>query len=42
VGFVVKASVAVISAGLSIFLVGCSKQERMDVIGFIKNRLGGK
>jgi O-antigen/teichoic acid export membrane protein len=42
VGFVVKASVAVISAGLSIFLVGCSKQERRDVIGFIKNRLGGK
>jgi hypothetical protein len=42
VGFVVNASVAVISAGLSIFLVGCSKQERRDVIGFIKNRLGGK
>lgn len=40
-GFVIKASAALLSAGLSILYVGCSKRERKDLSGYIRNKLGG-
>lgn len=38
-GFAVKVAVALLSACLSIFFIGCSGAERKEVIGFLKNRL---
>ena len=41
-GFAAKASVAVASAALSIFFVGCTKPERSELLAFIQNKLTRK
>ena len=41
-GFLAKASVALLSAVLSIYFVGCTKAERSEVLAFINNRLNRK
>ena len=40
-GFLLSSSICVLSAGLSIFFIGCSRDERKQISGFVKKRIEG-
>lgn len=40
-GFLLSSSICVLSAGLSIFFIGCSRDERKQIAGFVKKRIEG-
>lgn len=41
-GFMISVTLSVLSACLSVLFVGCTSEERREMLGFVKNRLTGK